>query len=355
MPEPLIVCENLVKIYPMHGIHEMALQGLDLTVQSGEFLGLVGASGSGKTTLLNVLGGLDRPSAGRVIVGGKDLLKLSDEALDDYRRTQVGFVWQQSNRNLIPYLNAIENVELPLRLTVPDRQVRRQRASELLEAVGLSPRMDHLPAELSGGEQQRVGIAVALANQPSILLADEPTGEVDSATSEEIFTLLRKLNESRGMTTLIVSHDPGLSRHTERVIAIRDGRISTEIRHSVRGTAIKGGKEQESILLEDQQHEYDEWVVMDKSGRLQIPRKYIEELHLGERVRLEIVGKKLVIHPVAEHGRDQEGENERTETDETDSLVQQDLVSPAVRLFQKLAQILPFLDRFIHANRNNNG
>ena len=179
--QPWIVCENLVKIYKIAELEVVALQGLDLTVQAGETLGIVGASGSGKSTLLNLLGGLDRPSAGRIWVGGKDLFKLDGAGLDDYRRRRIGFVWQDSTRNLVAYLSAMENVLLPMQLAGLSPRLARQRAEGLLESVGLAERRSHTLAELSGGEQQRVAIAVALANQPQLLLADEPTGEVDSS------------------------------------------------------------------------------------------------------------------------------------------------------------------------------
>jgi ABC-type lipoprotein export system ATPase subunit len=307
MPEPLILCENLVQIYSLAGVEIVALQGLDLSVQEGELLGVIGASGSGKTTLLNVLGGLDRPSAGRVLVGGQDLLKMSDAQLDDYRCGRVGFVWQQPGRNLIPYLTAQENVELPMRLANRPSAERRQRAGELLAALGLSARARHLPAQLSGGEQQRAAIAVALANQPRLLLADEPTGEVDSATALEIYTALRKLNETYGMTTLIVSHDLNISRHTHRVVAIRDGKTSTETVRTVRRAAIAAppGHAPERPAPESSTppaadgHEFEELVVLDSAGRLQIPRDYLEKLAIGDRVRLELRAGEIAIRPVA--------------------------------------------------------
>src|SRR6266498_2294973 len=228
MNEPLILCDNLVKIYKLNDIEVVALQGLDLKVERGEVMALIGTSGSGKTTLLNVLGGLDRPSAGRVLVAGNDLLKLSDIALNGYRRRYVGFVWQQKARNLIPYLNATQNVELPMIMRGVGKRERRAWAGELLEAVGLSARRGHRLAQLSGGEQQRVAIAVALSNRPALLLADEPTGEVDSATASTIFELFHSLNRAFGLTVVIVSHDPNVARYVDRVVAIRDGKTSSE-------------------------------------------------------------------------------------------------------------------------------
>ena len=181
MPEPLIICDNLVKIYKVANLEVVALQGLDLIVQRGELLGIVGVSGSGKSTLMNILGGLDRPSAGRVWVDGSELLKLSDLGLDHYRRSKVGFVWQHGARNLVPYLTALENVMLPMTLAGTTGPRKRQRAEGLLDMVGLADRRHHRLPQMSGGEQQRVAIAVALANSPALLLADEPTGEVDSS------------------------------------------------------------------------------------------------------------------------------------------------------------------------------
>jgi putative ABC transport system ATP-binding protein len=302
----MIVCENLVKIYSLSGVEVVALQGLDLSVQDGEILGIVGASGSGKSTLLNVLGGLDRPSAGRVLVGERDLLKMSDAELDVYRRTQVGFVWQQTTRNLVPYLSALENVELPMRLTGLSHGKRRRHARELLETLGLAERLRHHPAQLSGGEQQRVSIAVALANHPQILLADEPTGEVDTATAQEIYAALRKVNQAYGMTVLIVSHDLHIGRYTDRVVAIRDGKTSTE---TVRAGSASSSHLTDGAHLEihhpehPKAHEYEELVVLDGAGRLQIPRDYLEALDIGDRVRLELKGADIIIHSVAGRGR----------------------------------------------------
>jgi putative ABC transport system ATP-binding protein len=306
--EPLIRCENLVKIYSLTGVEVVALQGLDLNVEPGEVVGIVGASGSGKSTLLNVLGGLERPSAGTVRVGERDLFKFSDAELDAYRRSQVGFVWQQTSRNLIPYLTALENVELPMRLSNQPGKERRQHAMQLLGTLGLTHRKDHTPAQLSGGEQQRIAIAVALANRPQILLADEPTGEVDTATAAEVYTALRKINAMYGLTILIVSHDPDLSRYTDRVVAIRDGKTSTEMVRS--GRQAMDDEPQPATSAPQpgsdlqKPSEFEELVVLDSAGRLQIPRDYLERLDIGDRVQLELRDSHIVIHPVAKRGRD---------------------------------------------------
>ncbi len=293
--EPLITCENLVKIYQVAGLEVVALQGLNLTVQPGELLGIVGASGSGKSTLLNILGGLDRPSAGRVTINGLDLLKASARALDEYRRTQVGFVWQQTARNLVPYLNAQENVELPMTIEGVEPRKKRAWAQELLQAVGMWEHRKHRLAQLSGGQQQRVAIAVALANRPRLLLGDEPTGEVDSATAQEILTLFRTMNEQYGLTTIIVTHDPQVARTVDRVVTIRDGSTSSE--------AVRRVAEVEAALAEGVRdaaaHLYDEYVVVDSAGRLQIPPNLRAELGIGDRVTLERVDGGILIRPAA--------------------------------------------------------
>ncbi|MFQ5814083.1 MAG: ABC transporter ATP-binding protein [Anaerolineae bacterium] len=295
----LITCDNLVKIYKIAELEVVALQGLDLTVERGEMLGIVGASGSGKTTLLNILGGLDRPSAGRVTVDGLDLLKLSDAGLNRYRRKKVGFVWQQTSRNLIPYLTAQENVELPMTVAGMNRREKRAWARELLQAVGLYERRKHRLVQLSGGEQQRVAIAVALANKPTLLLADEPTGEVDSATAQTILETFRRLNETLGLTTIIVTHEPSIVGQVDRVIAIRDGKTSTETirRVSQLERAMVGERLPEEGAAEEVT--YHEYVVLDSAGRLQVPREYLEQLGIGDRATLEMTDEGILIRPAA--------------------------------------------------------
>src|SRR5690349_1580417 len=218
----LIVCDRLVRIYIAAGIDVQALQGLDLLVNEGEIVALVGASGSGKSTLMNILAGLDTPTAGSVKVAGHDLATMSTRQRLAYRRGVVGFVWQQTSRNLLPYLTARQNVALPV-TTVPRRQ-RRRRADELLDLVGVGHVADRRPQEMSGGEQQRVAIATALANAPQLLLADEPTGELDTTTTQEVFETLRTVNREAGTTVVVVTHDPAVSSLVERTVAIRDGR-----------------------------------------------------------------------------------------------------------------------------------
>ena len=286
--EPLIICENLVKIYRLSqegggSVEVQALQGMDITVVEGEMLGIVGVSGSGKSTLLNVLGGLDRPTGGRALVGRQDLGQLSPHALDEYRRKTVGFVWQQGARNLVPYLTALENIELPLLLSGEAGKSTRDRAFELLDVVGLRERMDHRLEELSGGEQQRVAVAIALANHPRLLLADEPTGELDTATAQTIYDLLRQLNKQLGLTMIIVSHDPGIARHVDRVVAVRDGKLASETLRVQ--------------TSDSDEHHLVELAVVDAAGRLQIPREYLEQFKIRRRVQVELTEQGILIRP----------------------------------------------------------
>ncbi len=273
--EGRIHCEGLVRIFKSAEVEVVALQGLDFHVEPGELITVVGASGSGKSTLLNVLGGLDEPSAGTARVGRHDLMTMSSDERNEYRRSTVGFVWQQTSRNLQPYLTARRNIEFPLAIAGHSKRIRRVRAEQLLELVGLGDRADHRPAELSGGEQQRVAIAVALANQPRLLLADEPTGELDTATAIEVFDVLRTANAELGVTGVVVTHDPLVSQQVDRTVAIRDGRISSEI---VRDGAGLDGRR---VIAR-------EYSVLDSAGRLQLPERYVGELDLRRRVRLEL-------------------------------------------------------------------
>jgi ABC-type lipoprotein export system ATPase subunit len=273
-----IVCEDLFKIYKIADLEVVALRGLDLKVKPGELMAIVGASGSGKTTLLNILGGLDAPSAGKVVVGKRDLLKMSGHDLISYRRHDVGFLWQQAGRNLIPYLSAFQNVELPLILLGWTKRKRRKRAQEILGAVGLGVRMHHRPDRLSGGEQQRVAIAVALAHNPPLMLADEPSGELDSQTAETIFNVFRSLNEAYGVTIVIVTHDIRIISKVNRIVTIRDGRTSLEAIRKPGGNV-------------------DEFVIVDNVGRLQIPKDYLDKLNLKERVRVLIDRNHIDVWP----------------------------------------------------------
>jgi ABC-type lipoprotein export system ATPase subunit len=283
-----IVCEDLFKIYKIADLEVVALRGLDLKVKRGELMAIIGASGSGKSTLLNVLGGLETPSAGRVTVGRRDLLHITPGELVSYRRQDVGFVWQQGGRNLVPYLTARQNVELPLQLLGWSPPRRRHRAAELLDAVGLGDRARHRPDRLSGGEQQRVAIAVALSHNPPLLLADEPTGELDSQTATTIVDAFRALNRRYGITIVVVTHDMSITHKVDRVVTIRDGRASLE---AVRVHTFRPPPEPSEFL--------DEFVVVDKAGRLQIPGDYMQRLSLNERVKVHLKEGNLVIEPEA--------------------------------------------------------
>lgn len=261
-----VEANDLFKIYKPADLEVVALRGVDLEVASGELAGIVGASGSGKTTLLNILAGLERPSAGRIRVGERDLLDISEQELVAYRRREVGFVWQATGRNLVPYLNVRDNIELPQAIAGAGRRHRRQRAGELLEALQMSDKGRRYPAELSGGEQQRVAIAVALANNPPLLLADEPTGELDTNMAEDVFRMLQRINRQFGVTVIIVTHYAGIARWVDRVVRIRDGRIGSE---SYLEASYRGDEGRE-----------EEYLVVDRAGRLQLPREYVERLAL---------------------------------------------------------------------------
>ena len=282
---PYILCEDLFKIYKSDDLEVVALRGLDLKVLPGELMAIVGASGSGKSTLLNILAGLDQPSAGRAFVGGLDLLTMSEADMVNYRRSAVGFVWQQTGRNLIPYLSALQNVELPLMLDGTDAAIARERALELLEAVSLMNRTNHQPEQLSGGEQQRVSIAVALANNPPLLLADEPTGELDAIGADKVYEVLGDLNARFGVTVIIVPHDPEIASRVNRVVAIRDGRTSMEIFRQVEQS---GGVTQ--VV-------HDEYVLVDSAGRLQIPREFLDRLNIQDRAKLFLGEGRVEVLP----------------------------------------------------------
>jgi len=295
--QPFIQCENLVKIYKVADIEVFALQGLDLIVQHGECTAIIGASGSGKSTLMNILGGLDRPSAGKALVNGRDLLRLTNAQLDAYRRDMVGFVWQQVSRNLLPYMTAEENVQMPMLLS--GARSRRDRARALLARVGLDQRRSHRLSQLSGGEQQRTAIAVALANQPKLLLADEPTGELDTQTSRQIFALFRELAERDGLTVLIVSHDANIANEVNRVVAIRDGKTSSEILRQARNAeSIEAALVGMADQTETSEHELVELAVLDGAGRVQIPRELREKAGIGSRAIIEETDKGVLIRPL---------------------------------------------------------
>ena len=297
MQQSLVTCDNLVKIYKVADLEVVALQGLDLEVRQGEMLALVGASGSGKSTLLNILGGLDAPSAGRSLVAGHDLTRMRENERTNYRRFVVGHVWQQSGRNLLPDLSALDNVALPQVLGGAASGQRAKRALELLDVVGLAGMAHKYPEQLSGGEQQRVAIAVALANNPPLLLADEPTGELDSVTAHEIFALLRSLNQRLGLTIVTVTHDAAIAGAADRTIAIRDGRTSTEtIRRDAPASAAQAQRASAVIGLSGATHR--ESILIDRVGRLQLPKEAIDRIPFAGRADVRIVGDHVELWPV---------------------------------------------------------
>lgn len=293
----IISCDNLVKIYKTDEIEVVALQGLDLEVKKGELMAIVGNSGSGKSTLLNMLGGLDKPSAGSLYIDGRNLLKFNENDYIDYKRNVVGFVWQNNARNLVPYLTALQNVEMPMLLK--GAKEKRERATYLLKKVGLEKRMNSRLDQMSGGEQQRVAIAIALANKPKILLADEPTGSVDSKTSAAILDIFKELNKSEGITIVIVTHDVKLAKHIDRVVAIRDGRTSSEIIRKRSYAEDLNELENAENVPEGQKGEEEEIVqeelaVLDRSGRVQLPKEYLDALGIkgGSKVKVELGEEK---------------------------------------------------------------
>jgi ABC-type lipoprotein export system ATPase subunit len=291
----MIVCDQLVRIYSGEGIEVQALQGLDLVIAEGELTALIGAAGSGKSTLINILAGLDAPTAGNAWVAGLDLGALTAQERLSYRRGVVGFIWQQTSRNLLPYMTARQNVLVPMRLRSVGRRERRQRASFLLETLGIAHCADRTPDRMSGGEQQRAAIATALANEPKLLLADEPTGELDSATAQEVFAALQTANSELGVTMLVVTHDPAVSSQVRRTIAMRDGKTSSEtIRHAATD-------EHGETTLHAR-----EYATLDRAGRVQLPRETIRRLGMRKRVQLQEEQDHIGVWP--DEAADQERE-----------------------------------------------
>ena len=279
-----IECADLVRIYSSEGVEVQALQGLNLRVASGELVAIVGASGSGKSTLLGILSGLDRPTAGSARVAGRDLTKLGRAARLDYLRYGVGFVWQQTTRNLVPYLSIRENVALPMVLAGVSKAERARRTADLLKLLEVDALADRSVGEISGGEQQRAAIAIALANSPAVLLADEPTGELDEATSVDVLEAMRRVSAELGVTTLIVTHDPTVSDHVSRTVQIRDGRTSSEV--------LRRSTSEDAATLTA-----ESYTVIDSLGRLQLPQEYVTSLDLRERVRLALETDHVGVFP----------------------------------------------------------
>jgi ABC-type lipoprotein export system ATPase subunit len=291
----MIVCDRLVRIYSGEGIEVQALQGLDLLIAERELTALIGAAGSGKSTLVNILAGLDAPTAGTAWVAGHNLGAMTAKQRLAYRRSVVGFIWQQTSRNLLPYMTARQNVLLPMRLSSLRGRERRRRASLLLDTLGITHCADRTPDRMSGGEQQRAAIATALANQPKLLLADEPTGELDSATAQDVFAALRTANTELGVTMLVVTHDPAVSSQVRRTIAIRDGKTSSEtIRHAATD-------ERGKTTLDAR-----EYATLDRAGRVQLPREMARRLGMRNRVELQEEPDHIGVWP--DQAADQERE-----------------------------------------------
>ncbi len=288
----LIVCDNLVKIYKTDEVEVMALQGLELVIYRGEIMSVIGKSGSGKSTLMNIIGGLEHQTAGKIVVDGMNLADMSEREMVEYRKKKIGFVWQKSSRNLYFYLTAAENVEAAMNFVKLSSREKSERALRLLELVGMSHKKDSYPAQMSGGEQQRVAIAVALANEPDILLADEPTGAVDTKTSGVIQDLFRKLNREMGITIIIVTHDIKLASKVDRVVMISDGKISTEkiMKAQVREQIDRI----EDVQVDEDSHE--EFFVMDKARRVQLSKEMLEAAGIeGNKVKVRVEDGKIVI------------------------------------------------------------
>ena len=294
MADEMILADNLVKIYKTEDLEVLALQGLDLTVQKGELMAIIGNSGSGKSTFLNMLGGLDRPSAGKLYVDGKNLFTMTEKELVEYKKRTVGFVWQNNARNLLPYLSALENVMTPMMFSGVKK--RKERALELLDLVGLSHRKNSRLNQLSGGEQQRVAIAIALANNPKLLLADEPTGSVDRKSADYILDVFRRLNRETDLTIVIVTHDVNLSKNVSRVVSIRDGRTSSEMimkKDYAEATDLDLSK-----IWKTEEETQEEFAIVDKVGRIQIPREHLDQLgikHGTDRMRVEFDGERIIL------------------------------------------------------------
>ena len=299
---PYITCRDLFKIFKPADLEVVALRGLDLDVQPGELMAIVGASGSGKTTLLNILAGLERPSAGQVDVGDRDLLNISDRELVLYRRSEVGFVWQTTARNLVPYLSVRDNIELPMAIAGVSSRERRGRSMELLSALDMEDKVSRAPGQLSGGEQQRVAIAVALANRPPLLLADEPTGELDTQMAEDVFRMLGEMNRVFGVTVVIVTHFGGVAHFVDRVVHIRDGRISAE--SYLQSSFQRSGSSTEQ-----------EYLVVDRVGRLQLPREYLDQLEMGGLATVNLEGGQITIKPARRQATEHREEDEGRQTD----------------------------------------
>jgi putative ABC transport system ATP-binding protein len=296
MTAPLIDCVDLVRIFRTGDIEVQALQGLNLTVAPGELTAVVGASGSGKSTLLAILSALDVATAGRAVVAGHDLLALSRSERARYRRRTAGFVWQQTGRNFLDELTIAQNMDLAASLLPGSKRRRRERVREAALLLDVADLLDARPGDLSGSQRQRAAIALALVNGPDVLFADEPTGDLDARSSAEVLEALSLVNRERGVTVLLVTHDPDVQQFVRRTVQIRDGRTSTE---TFRTTEVGADGERRRVA--------QEYAVLDRAGRLQLPRSEIERLGMRDRVRLGIRDTHLEVRSDADRGASPEG------------------------------------------------
>ncbi len=273
-----INCTGLYKIFKVSDLEVVALRGVDLDIGYGELISIVGASGSGKSTLLNILAGYESPSAGNVQVGDFDLLGINQKEAVEYRKSEVGFVWQQTGKNLVPYLDIYSNIELPMMASNLSRSERKERVDGLIEFLNLNSLSSRLPENISGGEQQVSAIAVALANQPPLLLADEPTGELDDETSAMVLEKMRYVNENYGTTVVIVTHDPKIEDHVNRSIGMRDGKVVKEV-----------------IRKEKKKSEF---VVIDSFGGVQIPQEILSKSKIESKASLTSDKSKISLNKI---------------------------------------------------------
>ena len=273
-----INCTGLYKIFKVSDLEVVALRGVDLDIVYGELISIVGASGSGKSTLLNILAGYESPSAGNVQVGDFDLLGINQKEAVEYRKSEVGFVWQQTGKNLVPYLDIYSNIELPMMASNLSRSERKERVDGLIEFLNLNSVSSRLPENISGGEQQVSAIAVALANQPPLLLADEPTGELDDETSAMVLEKMRYVNENYGTTVVIVTHDPKIEDHVNRSIGMRDGKVVKE------------------VLRKEKKK--SEFVVIDSFGGVQIPQEILSKSKIESKASLTSDKSKISLNKI---------------------------------------------------------
>jgi ABC-type lipoprotein export system ATPase subunit len=271
---PFVVCRSIVKVYRVGESEIVALRGIDFTMTKGEMISIIGPSGAGKSSLLNLLGGLDMPTAGKLIVDSLDLLSLKGKALADYRLNRVGFLWQQVERNLIPHRTALHNIDLPMLLASVPPSTRRLRAQELLEMVGLANQADKLPSQMSGGQQQRVALAVALANHPQLILLDEPTGSLDRQTAGQVMKLIQDMRRRYNLTVLMVTHDLNMAGFADRVLTLRDGALGQDLAHVT-----------------------DSSPTLDSAGRITLPELVRIQLADAPRIGVEIRPEGVLLRP----------------------------------------------------------